>query len=317
MKLFQALLAFALTAATCFAGGDSKTGIPSGTNGIEIIWRVPTNHWPTTLWTYKIVPHTFAPPVISNLMNLGAFTMANLTNVEKQPPFKDKQLLYFANSERTRYLGIFPPYGWIYYKDRKAGLGAKKQAAGVPGEEAAYQLALEYLRLFGIDRSQLATKGDSTALRVFKEVEHHGWFDKAKGTNVEDVSLRGVFFPRRIDGIDFSGIGPLGGVHISFGNDRKIADLEIVWKGLEPFELHHTFNSEQMINEIRNGQAKWQSPPPNPQGIKKITITEAMLFYRGIEGDSEEKFIGPFAVLATSVDYGYTNQIANLECPMF
>ena len=129
--------------------------------------------------------------------------------------------------------------------------------------------------------------------------------------------MRGVFFVRRIDGIDFSGIGPLGGVHISFGNNNKIADLEIVWKGLVPFELHHTSSSDQLLKAIRDGQAKWQSPAPNPQAIKKITITEAMLFYRGVEGDSEENFLEPFALLATSVDYGYTNQIANLECPMF
>jgi hypothetical protein len=313
VKLIQTIQFF-LFATCCFADEVSSSETPSGTNGVKIIWNVPTNHWPSGLWIYKIVPQNFSPAVISNLMHLGTFTMGNLTNIEGQPPFKDKQLLYFANSDRTRYLGIFPPYGWIYYKDRKAEVAPKKQASGVPSEEETYQLALDYLRLFGIDRSQLATKGDSTQLRTFKEVGHHGWFDKMKGTNVEEVSLRGIFFIRRIDGIDFSGIGPLGGVHISFGNDGKIAGLEIVWKGLEPFELHRTLSSEQMMDAIQRGQSKWKSPIPNPQDIKKITITEVMLFYRGAEGESDEQFIEPFTLLATSVDYGYTNLIANLEC---
>lgn len=314
MKLIQFILALAMPCVCCCADEVSSTETPSATNQVDIVWNVPTNHWPSALWIYKVVPQTFAPPVISNLMAVGGFTFANRTNIEGQPPFKDGQLLYFANQGRTRYLGIFPPYGWIYYKDQKAEVGARKQASGVPSEEEAYQLALDYLRLFGIDRSQLATKADSTQLRIFKEVGHHGWFDKTKSTNIQEVSLRGVYFVRKVDGIDFSGIGTLGGVHISFGSDKKIAALEIVWKGLEPFELHRTLASEQILDAVRNGRAKWTPPLRNPQGVKKITINEVMLFYRGIEGDSEEKFIAPFSLLATSVDYGDTNAVANLEC---
>jgi hypothetical protein len=296
-----------------FAGEAPSQRASSITNGFDVTWNVPTNHLPSTLWVYRIVPQTFSSQVISNLMALGSLTMANRTNIEGQLPFKDERLLYFASSERSRYLGIFAPYGWIYYKDRDAEVGPGKHASGVPTEEEASQLALNYLRLFGIDRSQLATREGST-LREFKETGHHGWFDKSKGTNVMEVSLRGVFFVRRVDGIDFSGIGQLGGVHIAFGDNAKVAAVEIVWKGLEPYELHRVLNAEQILDAVRSGSAKWISPPGVPSGVKKITVNEVVTYYRGEEGDSDAKFIEPFALLAASIDYGYTNVPANLEC---
>jgi hypothetical protein len=187
----------------------------------------------------------------------------------------------------------------------------------VPTEEEAYNLAVDYLRKFGIDRSQLSTKGDTLQLRIYREEGSQGWFDKVKGTNVTTIISRGVDFIRRVDGIDFNGIGVRGGVCFKFGNNGKIAALEIVWKGLEPFELHKTLSADEMLKIIQSGKGKkWNPRLANQNGIKKITITDVMTYYRGVGGDDEEKFIEPYAVLVASVDYGFTNVIANVECPI-
>lgn len=312
MKRIIALLLLAPSAG--FADAVSQSGNPIGTNRMELVWTVPSNHWPSTLWIYKVVPQNIAPPVISNLMAVGSFTKADRGKPYKRPPFKDDGLLFFRNKEDTRHLGISPYLGWIDYRDEQARAERKVHPEGVPSEEQAYSMALEFLRSFGIDRSQLATKGNTSDLRTYKDFRRKGWFDKSQNKEMEEITSRGVYFIRRIDGIDFSGIGPLGGVYISFGNGGKLTDLNIIWKGLEPFELHNTLTAEQMLEAIREGKTKWASSLPSRNGIKKITITEVMTFYRGGAGDSERKFIEPFTLLATSVDYGTTNVIANLEC---
>jgi hypothetical protein len=246
-------------------------------------------------------------------MALGSFTMKDQTNVEGQPPFKDKQLMYFKKGMIE--LGIFPPYGWIYYHDNSAQAKVRETPVGVPSEEEAYQLGLEYIQKLGIDRSQLATVGDSSELRAVKTLERAGWFDKGKGTNVEHIKMQGVFFIRRVNGIDIDGINH-GGINFEFRNHGQISRLELLWKGLEPYELHSTLTAGQLIEELRNGKGKWIQSGPGPV-IKKITIYEVQPLYRGVrEDDEEHKFLEPYIRLETHVDNGSTNIVADFDCPI-
>lgn len=311
MKLFKTITAFLLFPIFCFANGVPSTGTPSGTNGVEIIWNVPTNHLPSSVLVYKIIPQNFAPVVVSNLMALGSFTMKDRLNIKGQPPFS----VYFKNKDGTRQLGVVPTFGFIYYYDSNAQAKGRETPVGVPSEKEVYQLGLEYIQKLGIDRSQLATVGDSTELRAVKNLERGGWFDKKNGTNVEQIYMRGVFFIRRVNGIDFDGIAH-GGVHFEFGNHGKISRLEVLWKGLEPYELHSTLNANQLIEELRSGKGKWLPPSPGPM-VKKITIYEVEPLYRGIrEDDEEHKFLEPYMRLETYVDNGSTNIVADFDCPI-
>ncbi len=312
MKLILAWLT--LGAGICFADGLTENRRTAGTNGVQLVWNVPSNHWPAALWVYKTVPQNFPPSVISNLMSLASFSKADQKRPFKRPAFQDDGLMIFRNEEGTRELVISPVLGWINYRDENARSGRKEHPENVPSEEQTYQMAIEYLKRFGIDRSQLATKGDTSELRNYKDFRRKSWFDKAQNKEVEEITSRGVFFIRRVDGVDFSGIGPRGGIYVSLGNHGKIVELEIVWRGIVPFELRNTLSSEQMLGAIRNGDTKWVSHLPNLKGIKTITITGVMPFYRGADGESDQKYIEPFTLLATSVDFGTTNVVANLEC---
>lgn len=310
MKLFQITATLLLSAFCCFADGVSPTGeTPSGTNGIEVVWSVPTNHLPSSVWVYKIVSQDFAPAVISNLLALGSFTMKDRINIKGQPPLS----VYFKNKEGTRELGVVPTFGFIYYYNPKAEISGHEIATNVPTKEEAFQLGLEYLQKLGIDRSQLATKGDGAELRTARDEGTRSWFDKERRTNFEQIYSRGIFFIRRINGIDFDGIVH-GGVHFEFGNHGQISKLEVLWKGLEPYALHPTLTADQLIEELRTGRGKWLPPGPGPM-IRKITVTEVQPLYRGIlEDDEEHKFLEPYIRLETLVDNGSTNIVADFDC---
>jgi len=299
----------------CCSGLAGAAQPPDDTNQVQIVWAA-TNHWPSTIWVYKVVPQSFAPVVVSNLMALASFTMADKTNVDGEPPFKDKSMLYFYDKKSRRDLGIYPPYGLIFYKNQKAMALGREIATNIPSQEEAIRLGLECLQKLGIDRDQLAVKENSAELRTARDAQDSGWLDKARGTRFEQITERGIYFIRRVNGIDFDGISH-GGVYVEFGNQGKIFHLEVNWKGLEPYELHETLTAEQMVEAIRKGRTKWWSPSPNRSGIKKITITKATPLYRGIlEDDDQSKFLEPYARLDTTVDYGYTNVAATLECPI-
>jgi hypothetical protein len=297
------------------AGGFSQES--ASTNQLQIVWSVPTNHLPSSVWIYKFVPQTFSPVVVSNLMALGSFTSNDQTNIQGQPPFKDKQLTYYRNKTGTRELGIFPPFGFIYFYDHGAEAKKHELAVGVPNDAESYQLGLKYLQLLGVDRSQLATKADTSDLRVVRTVETGGWMDKEHGTNFEQTYKRGVYFIRRVNGIDFDGMVH-GGANFEFGNNGKIFRLEMLWKGLEPYELRPTLTSDQLIAGLRAGKGKWLPFAPD-SNVQKITITEVQPLYRGFAGDDEDgnKFLEPYIRLQTLIDTGSTNIVADFDCSIY
>ena len=124
-------------------------------------------------------------------------------------------------------------------RDYFAEAAPETPSQGVPTDEEAYPLALDYLRKFGIDRSQLAPRSPTNGsifpgeLAMRRTEETQGWTDKNTHKEVKDAYARGVFFVRQVDGVPIDGITH-GGVVINFGNHAKITELKITWRGLEP-----------------------------------------------------------------------------------
>lgn len=284
-----------------------------------MVWTAPTNNWPSSLWTYKVVPQPFSPAVISNLLEMASFTMAGDQSVPGKSGYEKDKIppLYFSSPDEKRHLGIAPSFGYIEYIDLNAEAQPLKLSAGVPTDEEAYPLALDYLRKFGIDRSQLATKPSTNEiygpndLGIRREVRTHGWIDKKTGKDVEDVYRRGIFFVRQLDGVKIDGIVN-GGVFIAFGDNAKIAELRITWRGLEPFELRPTITPTKIMDEIRQGHAQWR--PDAPFGpVKRITVTGFEPFYRGQPGGADlpeqQRFVDPYVVIYASLGDGGTNDV--------
>jgi hypothetical protein len=300
-----------------FAAGPSLDGPTFSVPGIAVVWKAPTNSIPAKLWVYKVVPQDFSPTAISNLMALGPFSSNDRTHIEGQPLFKDKRLMYFANGERTRYLGIFPPFGWSYFKDERA-IGGKGDAKGLPGEDEAADLALRYLLKLGFDRSELATKDGSSDLQVYRVAQDRRRLDKTKQEHVSEVILRGVSFVRRVDGVSLTGRGSDGGFSISFGNEGKVASLELVWRKLEKHQLKNVSPTNEMIERIKQGRAKVH--PLNTvdwRNAKSLTVEKVVPFYLGADGETKQEFMYPFASIEGTIQFedGRNVGIA-LKCPI-
>ena len=314
MKIFLAILL-----ACCLASGLSAQA--AGSNDVAIIWSAPTNDWPSSLWVYKTVPQIFPSAVISNLLAMAAFTMAeNLgTNGRWLYDWND---LNFETPDQKRHLWICSTYGYIEYEDLTAESEIEKMSIGVPSEAEAYPLALDYLRKFGIDRSQLATRTSTndytgkTDLGIRRYLRRRGWIDQTTHKEVQDVSQQGIYFVRKVDGVDMDGITH-GGVTIGFGQHAKISELKITWRGLEPFKLLPTFSPAQIMEEIRLGHVKWRPSNPSPNDLKRITGFD--LFYRGQPGDTDiekqQHYVEPYIVVYASLD-GNTNATLYGELPI-
>ena len=112
-----------------------------------------------------------------------------------------------------------------------------------------------------------------------------------------------------MDGVDIDGIVK-GGVFIAFGEDAKIAELEITWRGLEPFQLLPTLTPAQITEEIRLGHAKWRPYLPDFKAMKRMTLTGFTPFYRGQPGDTapeeQQHYFEPYVIVYASLD-GSTN----------
>ena len=310
-------MASALALCAPVIAGILPTGgepFPPGERGITFTAR--TNELPAFVWSYKVIPQTFAPPVVSNLMALGGFTLKDKTNVPGRAAFKDKSNLYFASKDRKRELGIFPSLGWVYYNDATARADVRGNVMGVPSEAEAMALALDHLRRLGIDRSQLSVKPESGELRAFRTVGNRGWLDEKTSQEVKRAILRGVMFPRRIDGFDVTGTGSAGGFVIDLGNDARVFHLNLVWRNLEPSAMI-PLSLDQIARRIRAGQTVKTSPPPvDFSAVKKLEVYKITPGYLGQLGDEPQGMIYPFLDLEVKVDVGTTNVAFHLNCPL-
>jgi len=312
------VIGFLATSSAAFPAGLELDGPGFAAPAIKIVWNAPTNHWPTNLWIYKVLPQQFAPTVVSNLMAIGGFSAKDRTNIQGQPPFKDKGLSYFANKERTRHLGIFPPLGWLYYRDERAAALGQTRAKGVPTEADAIELARKYMDMLAIDRSQLVTKDGSTNLLAFGNLEERNWIDKRTGEQVREVIVRGVSFVRRIDGIGMTGRGSDGGFGIRFASEAKVAGMELLWRNLQRHESRKSLAPAQVMERIQQGQAKMVPMAAiDPSKAKELTIKKVVPYYLGESGDSPQAFVFPFAALECEVETDNGGSVGVvLKCPI-
>lgn len=318
MNIFRIAFCFLVAGPFALAAGPALDGPPFSAQGTSIEWKAPTNRWPATVWVYKPVPQNFSAPTVSNLMATGGFAKKDKTHVEGQPPFKDKRMMYFANKGRTRHLGIFPPLGYLYYRDDEATLLGRERARGVPTETEARELALQYVDRLGIPRSELVHKEDGSGIYVARTVDTRNWFDKANQEQVKEVIRRGVSFVRQVDGISLTGLGTDGGLNIAFTVEGKIASLELIWRNLERHQSRKVCSHSEMVERIKKGQAKVHPfHTGSLSGVKKLTINKATPYYLGQDGETLQEFMYPFASLEGEIEFEDSRKVGiALKCPM-
>jgi hypothetical protein len=302
---------------------DSSFTAFKGMKG-EIFWGAPTNQPFKELWIYSVVPQDFSGEQVSNLMALGSFNLRYEKKWHRNILTTNTEPLLFVNSSNTCDLLIVPAQGWIKYHDQFAPANRwdktnhlHEAVQGLPDEQGAEKLGLQFLNQFGIERGDLAQKPDGH-LVTFGTEEKRSYFDRATGKYIDDEVLeRGIYFNRRVDGINFAGIGLGGGCEIVYGNHAKIAELRLLWRNLKPAERHEVASPNQMVQWIRQGKAVLTHKNlVNPSEVKKLTITDMSPLYMGASGEETQNLVFPFAQLEATADLGYTNVPIQLYCPI-
>ena len=323
MKPIVSLLLLAGTVAQAGSSGGVTNATPAGLPRAEITWPALPSAWPESLWVYKVLPQEFPAAVISNLMALGSFTANERTAPPSELRERDKKATYFSSPDTSRHLAICPSLGFLDYRDGKAE--APNQfipVVGVPNEQEATRLGLNYLRLVGVDVSQLATKPAFCDLDLHWEVGTLSYMDEKTGTEVARTNIFGVRFTRRIDGLDVWGMGTCGGVIIRFGNSARVASLQVCWRNIRPVELHQCPSPQQITEWLRSGQVNlghYAGGPPLgslPSRMKKLLITKASLYYDAhFQGDPMD-FVAPFARFDAVAELDDTTTPVWFQCPL-
>ncbi|MGH7953918.1 MAG: hypothetical protein ACREFE_18625 [Limisphaerales bacterium] len=304
-------------------GGASIYEDPAELQNMKVVWAVPTNIWPPSykIWTYKVIPQEFSPTIISNMMALGPFTAKDQI---KTPAFMlqvDKKAAYFGIMG-IKYLEILPTLGYLKYHDEYAQ--AKMVSAirhvpepvvGVPNQEETLKLGLKYVRLAGIEVSQLARKPGTDDLDLHWDIGSRGWFDTNRNY-INETNNYGVFFDRCIDGIPIS---MCGDIFVSFGNNAKVMDLEVSWPNLQPYQLLDNFvTPEQVVKSIKSGQTQLPLLHDWPlDEIKTMTITNASPRYKRNYGDEPMDYVTPVLQLDAIIDNGKTNRYVWFQTDIF
>lgn len=283
----------------------------------QVEWAAPTNNQRNYLWVYKVVPKAFPERAVSNLMAMASLTMSD------QLP--GALLFNLTTKDYSRYLTINTNQGRLEYHNEEAlaRMSGKKThrpepAEAVPTDAEVEALALKLLQQFGIQRSDLAAKAGTSGPLTFGHTQTRGYLDKTRGVYVDnEVTMRGIFFNRRIDGINFAGIGIGGGCEVDFGNHAEVADLKLVWRYLQPYEHRKVASPDEISRRIQEGQAVMtHRNVVNPAQVRKLTITDISPLYMGAPGDERQDFVYPFAQLEAVADLGSTNSSLQLYCPI-
>ncbi len=293
-------------------------------HNLEMVWTAPTNQSRAVLWIYKVVPQCFSGAIVSNLMALGSLTVED---GKKWPPkisSTNTEPLLFVNRSNTCTLLMVPSQGRIEYHNEYAPANHWDKAnrlhepvIGLPTDAGVQKQGLKFLNQFGIQRPDLAQKPDGHLI-TFGTTETRSYFDRGRGKYVDDETIsRGVFFNRRIDGINVAGIGIGGGCEIVYGNHAKLAEFKLVWRNLQPYEFRPVASPEEIMQNIREGKAVMTHKNlVNPALIQRLTITDCSLLYTGAAGNVPQDFACPFVQLEAVAKIAGTNASVQLYCPI-
>ena len=264
-----------------------------------IEWQA-TNSLQEQMAVYKVVPQSFSGAVISNAMALGSFRPTQRIRTS------DKGLLYFEDNREnmTRCLRIMPAQGWIRYFDNKAD---GHSIRGVPSFEEVEKLALSWFERLGGDVKELdRTPGPRSETTVTS-------FTKPGGEQISKlVGARWITMFRQIEGINLS----RSFFSIKFGNDARVADLELSWRKLEPVKRYRTISKEQILDHLKAGRAVIPPVLLAPPSAKAFKVTGLKPWYVGVKEGVPQDTIYPVAnVELVATDQGGSNFPFTVQCP--
>lgn len=306
------LFGFIVSRLACLADKYELEGEPymPPTNAL-IVWKVAVTNLPTDLWIYQVCPQTFPSPVISNILTMSKVEMKDLIKSDKQSLDFDANFQRFLvkNKKGTMLyqLEIAPTRGWITYEG-PLGNGTDPLEIA-PTVEEVKQLGLKCAFQIGIDRSLIDSKPRSMSVSTTQ-----------RGSLPEMITGRGVFYSRKIDGIDERGFGFTANFGTHNGNPQLLS-FTLNWRNLVPYKPCSVATTNEIIDFIKSGRA---TTPPQPvelnvlKNAKKLMITQCTPIYFSKPGMYNVSFEYPYLEMTVVADYGDTNTTTfYLNCPIF
>lgn len=205
----------------------------------------------------------------------------------------------------TRFLEISEKTGWVNYYD---GHAEGNPSRGVPTFRDAEDLAVDYLNKLGVNTNQLIAKPWPRTQTEVTIIDKKGGREPTK-----EISMRGIFLFRQIDGIQISG----DSFWIHFCNDAKPSMFQLTWPKLEPVKGYKTAKPEEILNWVRFGRAV--NPEPEAKVVQDVplAVTKITPYYLGKVGLTQQEIIYPYAKLELIADVGGTNRVTfYLHCPI-
>jgi hypothetical protein len=265
----------------------------------EIVWSVPTGSVPERFWVYKRRVTVFSAATISNAVVLASFQSKGF------PKPSIKEIVVWADrmqgEPRPPYLAMTPTDGTIAYS---LGDRAPDSLRDIRSDATAIEDAWNCLGRLGVDRSQLIRTNDP-----------------AQG-------VRGVYFPRQVDGVRF--FDDTEGFEFQRLKDGRIRGFFLSIPKLQRLHESTTASPREVIACIRafktplkpNGERNYFGEVNNLARAKKVTITKLTPYYgEGVFGEPPTnndrlKLVLPVAELEAVAEFGNSNSTLRLYSPI-
>jgi hypothetical protein len=307
MKKFFFLMVQTLCLTTVFSQNPrwrmvDETRIPARAD-LDVRWDASTKTFPHKVWIYQLLPNSFSPIVISNVMTLCSFSTNEKTA-------QNTNEVAFQNSDGSRKLSISFPSGNIEYEIPEPLFGPTNLAKEVPPMSRLPELTTNLLKQINIPLSAVTGYFETDKFNFWEPLTMYF----VSNTIITNITFRGVNFRRAVDGIP---VVACDGGRIYFAEHSQISKLSITWHNLKRYKSFPPLKLKMIVQLLRQGKAIQEPVPMNVgyidwPNVKSVTIKKAEPLY--FAGDTD--LLYPFLWLDTDVDTGHGIVEVGIDCPI-
>jgi hypothetical protein len=158
---------------------------------------VATNSLPAIVTIFKVVPASFSPAVVSNLVRLGSFTATDRVQSFVPGTRLPKGALGFQRPDESSSLSIAPSHGFISFSSEGDFTTPSEK---VPSQTRAFELGTNILKQLELPAGQLLTSDDQQPRAWFSPGTRERGDKQTHKLIVEPWSM-GIEFRRKLDQI--------------------------------------------------------------------------------------------------------------------
>jgi hypothetical protein len=305
MKVLGVVFLSFILAGFCHAQGWQDVSASAFTNA-QIVWQVPSNALPKTLWVYRRqLPHVFSAAIISNAIVLGSLEKHGIPRSSTNDFYILQEVPPNWPGPIGTIFGILPKDAYMYFSGAAFAPVSRKD---LPDDETISTLARGYAPRLGIASVELT----------------RGIFRMRIGDDENGITIfgRSIFFPRQLDGISFFSADDSGdsaeGFFIEFGGHGKLQAFSIRWSEMKHFKDERVASMDDITRCIQAHKAivmpnfkpddfDWLKSLAN---TKRLTIVKITPYYgegifSGIPTNNTPcEYATPFAELEAVADMG-------------